>query len=148
MAQETRKSAGWPLLVLPFTLLLAAPALAPPAAAQEGEIANAPDFSDVTSKAKAQRLVRSGELVEILFFPAEFGGPDEPQNIGYITPEAADIRDMIIGTFTRFAEDGLIDQLKVVPDYKGDSLVPSSITMTGTGGEDDDGAISLTIAVW
>jgi hypothetical protein len=130
-------------------LLLALPLLAArvaPAARQEQATA-APDFSAVTTKAAAQRLVRKGELVEILYFPAEFGGPDEPQNIGYITPEAAQIREMAIGTFGRFAEDGTIDTLKVVPDYKGGSVVPSSITMTGTR-SGEGGSIGITIDVW
>ena len=130
-------------------LLLALPLLAtlvPPAAAQ-GEGKPGPDFSGVTTKAAAQRLVRTGELVEILYFPAEFGGPDEPQNVGYITPEAADVREMVIGTFGRFADEGVIDKLNVAPEYKGDSVVPSSITMTGTR-SGEEGGIGITIEVW
>lgn len=126
---------------------LIAPALALPAAAQEADIPGAPDFSAVTTKTAARKLVREGRLVEITLFPAELGGPDDPANRSYTTPEAADARDMIIGTLGRFFEDGLIDKLQVIPDYKGDSIVPSSITMTATH-SGEDGAFSTTIAVW
>ncbi len=37
-------------------------------------------------------LVRQGQLVEILYFPAEAGGPDDPENTGFITPAAAEVR--------------------------------------------------------
>lgn len=131
------------LLVLPLFALWTLP---PPAVAQEAD-RPVPDFSDVTTKAAALRLVRQGKLVEILYFPAEFGGPDEPHNVGYITPEAAEVREIAIGTFGRFADDGVIDKLEVVPDYKGDSVVPGSITMTGTR-SGKDGSVGTTIEVW
>jgi hypothetical protein len=134
------------LILLLATPLLLAPLAAPPTAAQEAEMP-APDFSGITTKAAARKLVRAGELVEILYFPAEFGGPDEPQNVGYVTPEAAYVRAMVIESFGRLADQGAIDRLNVVPDYKGDSIVPSRITMTGTrAGE--EGSIGTTIEVW
>ena len=42
---------------------------------------------------------------------------------------------------------GPIDTLKVEPHYKGDSIVPSRITMTGTHGS-GGGHIRTMIAVW
>ena len=131
------------LLALPFGGEVSA---APPAAAQEAEMP-VPDFSNVTTKAAARKLVREGKLVEILYFPAEFGGPDEPQNVGYITPEAAQVREMVIEQFDRLVDQDLIDKLDVVPDYKGDSVIPSSITMTASH-SDREGAIATTIEVW
>lgn len=127
-------------------LLLAFPALSSPATAQEADTP-APDFSNVTTKAAARKLVREGRLVKILYFPAELGGPDEPQNVGYITPEAAAARDAVIDRLGHLVEDGTVDQMRVVPDYKGDSVVPSRITFTARHG-DHDGSIELAIEVW
>lgn len=125
--------------------LLVLPLLRPPAgAAQEAPL---PDFSGVTSKAAARKLVRRGELVEIALFPVELGGPDDPLNISFITPEAALVRELTIGTFGRFAEEGTIDQLRVAPDYKGASVVPSRITMTASH-SGQEGSIATTIEVW
>ena len=108
-------------------LLLAASPATPSAAAQEDRVDNAPDFSAVTTKAAAARLAREGRLVKIHLFPTELGGPDDPANIGYITPEAADARDRIIGTLRRFADEGLIDRMEVEPDYRGTSHIPTRI---------------------
>jgi len=129
------------LLVLP---LVKWPANPSPAAAQEGA---PPDFSDVTTRAAARRLVPEGRLVEISLFPVELGGPDAPPNMGYITPEAAEVRAIVIGTLTRFMQEDVIDRLTVVPDYKGDSIVPSRITMTASH-SGEGGSIGTTIDVW
>ena len=133
-------------LALLLAPLLALPRPDSPAAAQEA-IPNAPDLSAVTTKAAARKLARQGRLVEISLFPTELGGPDDPMNRTWTTPEAADARDMVIGTLRRFAEDGLIDQLKVSPEYKGDSIVPSRIVISGTH-SGQEGSIDLAIEVW
>jgi hypothetical protein len=116
-----------------------------PAAAQD---LSPPDFSSVTSKAAARKLLRQGRLVEISLFPVELGGPeDEPMNQSYITPEAAIARDLAIGTLVRFFEDGVIDELQVIPEYEGTSVVPRSIAMNATHSE-QAGHFNTVIDVW
>ncbi len=106
-----------------------------------------PDFSQVKSRAAAQALADKGELVRILVFPAELGGQDVPENVVYITPEAAQARELIVGTLRRFADDGLIDNLTVKPQYKGDSVVPSRLVMNATSSK-KAGGFNPTIEVW
>jgi hypothetical protein len=106
-----------------------------------------PDFSQVKSVAVARALADEGKLVKVLAFPSELGGPDVPENIVYITPEAAYAREMIIGTLRRFADKGLIDKLDVRPEYKGDSVVPSRIVINATSSK-KGGAFVPTIEVW
>lgn len=132
------------LLALPVLGRLAAQS--PKAAAQEA-ISGAPDLSGITTRAAARRLVREGRLVEISLFPTELGGPEDRDNMSYLTPEAADARATVIGTLRRYIQQGLIDQLDVVPDYKGESIVPSRITLTATHSE-RGGEIALAIEVW
>ena len=129
------------LLVLP---LFKWPSQGEPAAAQE---VPPPDFSDVTSRASARRLVREGRLVEISLFPLELGGPDDERNTSYITPEAAFVREMDIGTFSRFLEDDTIDQVRVLPEYKGESIVPSRIAIEASH-SGSAGSIGTSIEVW
>jgi hypothetical protein len=129
-----------------LAVLAAASALAPLAAAQE-EIPGAPDFSAVTTKRAAQQLVREGRLVRISLFPTELGGSDDPMNTSFITPEAAEVRELVIGTLRRLLEQDAIDRLNVQPDYKGDSIVPSRITMSATH-SGQDGSINTAIEVW
>ena len=102
-----------------------------PAGAPAETGAGMPDFSAVESKAAARRLVAEGRLVEIHFVPTELGGPDRPANRGYITPEAAESRALLIGTLTRFVGEGLVDQMEVLPDYKGKSVVPTRSGIRG-----------------
>ena len=134
------------LVVLLSLPLLRVSGMAPLAVA--GAIAAAaPDFSAVTNKAAAERLVRAGQLVEITLFPTELGGPEEPRNLSYITPEAAVVRSLVIGTLSRFFEDDVIDTLEVEPDYKGRSIVASSIRMIATH-SGQEGHFGTTIDVW
>lgn len=109
-------------------LLFGTLALAPAATAQEaGQLANGPDFSDITSKAAANRLVRQGRLVKIQLFPAELGGTNDPRNILYIPPAVEEARQLLIGTLRRFIEEDLIDSLDVQAEYKGTSIIPTRI---------------------
>ena len=132
------------LLAVPLVVRLAAPAQR--ARAQEA-IPGAPDLSGVTSKAAARRLVRQGRLVEISLFPTELGGPDDPANMSFVTPEAAEARATVVDTLRRYIQQGVVDQLDVMPDYRGESIVPSRIVMTATHSE-QGGEIALSIAVW
>lgn len=129
-------------LVLALSMLPACPSLS----GQE-TIANGPDFSSVTTKAAARRLVREGRLVQVHLFPRELGGPDDPHNIVYVTPEGADALAQIAGTIGRQLQAGLVDQMDVVPDYKGDSIIPSRITLTASHSE-GPGSFEAAIEIW
>ncbi len=131
------------VLLQAFGLVLFAPAFAPRAVA-----ADAPDFSAIRSPTVARMLVRQGQLVEILYFPAELGGPDDPENTGFITPAAAEVRTAAIATIGRYLEYGLADRLEVVPEHDGDSLVPNRLTMAATHSERPSAGFELTIEVW
>jgi len=105
-----------------------------------------PDFSQVTSKAIAKEMAARGRLVRVALFPTELGGPDVPENEIYLPPAVISSRAMIIGTLDRFAGDGLITDLKVTPDYKGASLVPSRIFFRATGKK--KGGFTAELEVW
>lgn len=132
-------------LLLVFGALI----LLPAAAVQENRPPNVPDFTAVTTKAAANRLVREGRLVKIHFFPTELGGQaKEPLNIGYITPEAAEARALLIGTLERFRDEGLIDQMQIVPDYKAESIIPTRIRFKAWHRKRDGGEFEGVVEVW
>lgn len=106
-----------------------------------------PDFSHVDSQAKAAELASKGELFKILLFPAEFGGADAPPNTVYVPAGVPEIKDQITATLIRLVEDGLIDNLAVNPEYKGDSFVPSKIVMM-TSHSGKAGEFNPTIEIW
>jgi len=105
---------------------------APSAAAARQQIPApplAPDFSAITTRAAAGKLVRKRLLVKIHFFPTELGGEDVRFNIGYVTPEAAASQARLVEMLSRYMERDLVDRLEIEPEYKGNSVVPSRIRM-------------------
>lgn len=108
---------------------------------------NVRDFSHVDSREKTIALVEKGELFKILLFPAEFGGQDIPQNVVFVPAGIPEIKEQITGTLVRFVQDGLIDNLKVEPEYKGKSFVPSKINMH-TYHSGKAGQFNPSIEIW
>ena len=107
----------------------------------------ATEFSKVDSLDKVRALEAQGALVQILLFPAEFGGEATPQNIVYVPKEAADAKALITGTLVRFVKEDLIDQLVVEPIYKGNSIVPSRLVMKASHST-KEGKFNPTVEVW
>ena len=85
-----------------FSLTLSGVLVGMPSQPVQAEANVKPDYSNVTSREKAQALEAKGELVKILLFPAEFGGPDTPENVVYVPKVAANAKDLITGTLVRF----------------------------------------------
>lgn len=109
----------------------------------------APDFTSITTKAAANRLVREGRLVKIHFFPTELGGPAKDRyNIGYITPEAAEARELLISTLEADLEEEKIDRMQILPDYKGTSIVPTRIRFMAWHSERKGGEFAVVLEVW
>jgi len=109
----------------------------------------APDFTGVTTKTAANRLVREGRLVKIHLFPTELGGPAKDRyNIVYVTPEAAEARSLMIGTLEADLEEGRIDQMRIMPDYKGTSIVPTRIRFKAWHSQRAGGAYETVLEVW
>lgn len=105
------------------------------------------DYSHVTSRESAQTLVAKGELFTVLLFPQEFGGEENQENIVYVPPGIPELKVQNTDTLIRFFKDGLIDNLTVTPEYKGDSLVPSRIVIKATHSS-KGGSFEPTIEIW
>jgi hypothetical protein len=131
-----------------ITLVFGALILISAAAAQEKD-RTPEDFSTVTTKAAANRLVREGRLVKIHLFPTELGGPaKERYNIVYITPEAAEARSLLISVLEQDVEEEAIDQMRIVPDYKGTSIIPTRIRFKAWHSQRAGGAYETVLEVW
>lgn len=85
--------------------------------------------------------------MKIQFFPAELGGAADPENIGYITPQAATDRARIIETLERRIEQDQVDRMEVVADYKGDSIIPSRIRLRAWHSRSGQ-SFEMAIEVW
>jgi hypothetical protein len=105
------------------------------------------DFTAVTTETAVAELVQKGQLVRTHLFPTELGGPDDPENVAYVTPQAAQTRKSVIAMFADQFEEGIADRLEVEPDYQGDSLVPTRITLTASHSS-KPGRMEMTINIW
>jgi hypothetical protein len=108
---------------------------------------HARDFSQVDSLEKAQALYREGKLERLYLFPLEFGGKEIPQNILYVPPGIAAIKQQIDGTIGSMVQEGLVSQYAAEPEYKGDSFVPSKIKII-TSHAEKPGRFNPTINIW
>lgn len=104
-----------------------------------------PDYSGVTSREEASRLVATGELVAMQLLPRMFGGDDGPANVVFVPPFAAELKQRTDENVVRpAAVAGKVTQYNAVPSYAGNSFVPSSIAIRAH----DPGEFNLTIAIW
>jgi hypothetical protein len=108
---------------------------------------NGLDFSDVDSREKAEVLVEEGKLFRLFLLPMAFGGKDIPPNIVHVPAGIPEIQAQITGTIMRFAQKGLIDNLKVTPEYKGSSVIPAKIKIF-TSHSGKAGEFNPTIEIW
>lgn len=127
--------------------LFAAPMIAAPAwtIAPKSQ-AMQPDFSHVTSRAKAEALVKRGELVRIRLFPKRFGGPADKENIGYVPPGALMMIDFANDRVSGLVELKAIDRLVVEPKYRGRSIVPVQMVYICSG--EGEATIDMTLNIW
>lgn len=109
--------------------------------------AEKPDFSPVLTSQQVQSLAREGRLVRIYLVAIRFGGPRTRENISYVPPEAAEAWRRINASIERFGREGLIDQLDIRPEYRGNSLVPTRIRIHATHSS-KGGEFQPTIDIW
>ncbi|AQR74890.1 hypothetical protein BXU08_15590 [Sphingomonas sp. LM7] len=121
---------AWRLLV-GASLLPGALVVAPGTLAQRVILLGAPPmpfkFSQIRSREHADRLLAFGSLVKIYLFPTNLGGDDDPRNIVYVTPDAAEAHAAIVGRLRRFVQGHEENELEIRPEYKGGSIVPTRI---------------------
>lgn len=104
-----------------------------------------PDFSEVDSSEKAQRLADQGVLVKLHLLPPEFGGDDAPQNIVYVPPFVTELKlGMEANTIMPLVRDGKITRYAAIPKYQGRSFVPNAIEIRAT----DPGSFEADIRIW
>jgi hypothetical protein len=104
-----------------------------------------PDFSPINSREKVEAAAQAGDLVPMLLMPAEFGGPEGGPNVVFVPSWAAQQKQRIdMGTVLPLAQQGKIKQYSAKPSYKGDSFVPSAISIRAH----DPSDFTATIEIW
>ncbi|GAB3390347.1 hypothetical protein [Lysobacter fragariae] len=104
-----------------------------------------PDFSSLNSREKAEAAARQGELVPMLLMPEEFGGEPIDLNVVFVPAWAAEQKNRIdMGTILPLGQSGKISKYSAQPSYKGDSFIPSSVTVRAY----EPGDFTATIEIW
>jgi hypothetical protein len=112
-----------------------------------GMESNSRDFSAINSLAKAQRLFEVDELEPLYLLPPEFGGQRTPQNIVYVPPGIAAIKEQIDSAIADMVKQGVVTSYAAEPEYKGNSFIPSKIKIK-TSQPNKPGGIDRTIDIW
>lgn len=104
------------------------------------------NFSQVTSRAKAEALVKRGDLMKILLFPKRFGGQKVKENTGYVPPGTQVALDLAHDRISGLIDLNAINRMVVEPQYRGKSIVPTAIVyICSSQGE---GTITMTVKIW
>lgn len=106
------------------------------------------DFSDVTSEAKARKLVKQGVLVRVRLFPERYGGPDEPENIGYLPPHVLEAKEYIEDQLGELAETKGHNKLRIELEHVGQSIVPVRMVYMCYGQSPGMGDMAFILEIW
>jgi hypothetical protein len=105
------------------------------------------DFSEVTSREAALRLVAEGRLYPVLLFPDEFGGADTPENTAFVPRDTAEELDRITVEVSQIVGRRFAVTVDVVPEHRGASVVPARIRVKA-GLVASANAFGWTVEIW
>ena len=79
--------------------------------------------------AQAAELGRQGVLAPLYMMPLRFGGEESERNRLWVPPAAVELKDRWDGMVEQLLRQGKVNGYACTPEYKGDSFVPSRITV-------------------
>ncbi|MCA9078713.1 MAG: hypothetical protein KDA93_27060 [Planctomycetaceae bacterium] len=104
-----------------------------------------PDFSQIDSREKAQKLVEEGVLEPLYLMPLSFGGVESPVNVVYVPIGFAQVKDGIDqNVIAPLVKDGSVSHYTANPEYRGSSFVPMAIQIEAK----DPGSFTMCLAIW
>jgi len=105
------------------------------------------DCAAITSLQAAEGCARDGYLVKTYLFPVELGGEAIPQNVIYLTKQAAEEKARTTQELIALVQAGTVNKASVVPEYRGDSFIPAKIFVTAWR-DGEPVHREMTIEVW
>lgn len=104
------------------------------------------DFNLVDSIEKAKNEVESGNLEAMYIVSPIFGGSLDEDNIIYVPIGIAKLKTKYDNAIEELLEKGEVQTFDCIPDYIGNSIVPSKITIKSS--KDGDTVFQETIHIW
>ncbi len=112
---------------------------------KQAPVTDGPDFSDTSSKEKAEARVQRGELEKLFLLPAEFGGTDDPRNVVYVPRGFVAIKANIdVNIIKPLIAQDKVTRYEATPEYQGKSFVPIAIKIVAS----DPGSFTTSINIW
>nr|WP_292166409.1 hypothetical protein [Butyrivibrio sp.] len=103
-------------------------------------------FAEIDSIKKAKEECRKGNLERMHIISPIFGGSDDDSNILYVPVGINRIKEGYDDILADLVKQGKAQSFDCSPEYKGNSAIPSKITITS--GKDGVEVFKQTINVW
>lgn len=104
------------------------------------------DYSFVVSKDDIKMLATYGKLYPLYLMPLRFNGEDSEKNKVYVPKAIIELKDRADNMIEDLIKKGQLTGYSCNLDYKGKSLVPSSLTVIGK--KDKEEVFTETINIW
>ncbi len=104
------------------------------------------DYSFVVSKDDIKMLVTYGKLYPLYLMPLRFNGEDSEKNKVYVPKAIIELKDRADNMIEDLIKKGQLTGYSCNLDYKGKSMVPSSLTVIGK--KDKEEVFSEKINIW
>lgn len=104
------------------------------------------NFEEITSRTRAYEEFRKGNLEILYLLSPMFGGSTNEDNILYVPIGINKLKESCDNIIFDLLEQGKVKSYHCQPEYKGESSIPSKITITS--GKDGNIVFKETIHIW
>lgn len=105
-----------------------------------------PDFSEIDSNEKAMELAKKGVLSPVYLMPLRFNGEESARNRLFVPPVVVELKDRYDDMVEDLLVQGKVSGYSCTPEYKGNSFVPSKLTIVAS--KDKEPVFTQTINIW
>ena len=104
------------------------------------------DFSEVDSMDKAIELANKGILEPLYLMPLRFNGEESARNRLFVPPVVVELKDRYDDMVEELLEQEKVDGYACMPHYKGNSFIPSELTIVAR--KEGKDIFTQTIHIW
>ncbi len=104
------------------------------------------NFEEINSLAKAREEFNNGNLEILYLLSPMFGGSKNEGNILYVPIGINKLKESYDNIVADLLKQGKVKSYNCTPEYKGESFVPSKLTITS--GKDGNIVFKETINIW
>ena len=103
-------------------------------------------FDEINSIEKAISEYKNGNLEKLFLVAPMFGGVTDASNTLYVPIGINKIKEQYDNIIANLLKQGKVESYRCIPEYKGDSFIPSKITIIS--GKDGKEIFKESIHIW